>query len=70
MTTDDRAVVPVWTLATEASSLPGVFSGAELTATRLAELRTVLAALAETPTATLELHAVPASTPLRQAPVA
>jgi len=56
MTVDNNAIVPVWTLATEDISLPNLFNEGNLTPTRLAELRTVLAALAASPIATLEVH--------------
>ncbi|MCM0676891.1 hypothetical protein NCC78_19685 [Micromonospora phytophila] len=56
MTADNKAPVPVWTLATEAVSVPTVLGGEGMTPARLAELRTVLAALADSPIATLEAH--------------
>lgn len=59
MTTDSKALVPVWTLATEAVSVSDVLGTEGLTSARLAELRTVLAALADSPIATLEMHAMP-----------
>ncbi|MEU5529654.1 hypothetical protein ABZ744_22220 [Micromonospora chersina] len=58
MTTDNKAPVPVWTLATEAVSVPDVLSDEGMTPVRLAELRTVLATLADSPIATLEAHPV------------
>ncbi|MFG3301878.1 hypothetical protein [Micromonospora chersina] len=58
MTTDNKAPVPVWTLATEAVSVPDVLGGEGMTPARLAELRTVLATLADSPIATLEAHPV------------
>ncbi|MGV9804832.1 hypothetical protein [Micromonospora chersina] len=58
MTTDNTAPVPVWTLATEAVSVPDVLSDEGMTPVRLAELRTVLATLADSPIATLEAHPV------------
>ncbi|MFF3865439.1 hypothetical protein [Micromonospora sp. NPDC001898] len=58
MTTDNKASVPVWTLATEAVDVPDVLGGEGMTPARLAELRTVLATLAESPIATLEAHPV------------
>ncbi|MCI4065737.1 hypothetical protein MRQ36_25535 [Micromonospora sp. R77] len=58
MTTDDTAPVPVWTLATEAVSVPDLLSDEGMTPARLAELRTVLATLADAPIATLEAHPV------------
>ncbi|WP_167043487.1 hypothetical protein [Salinibacterium sp. ZJ454] len=59
MTTDNKASVPVWTLATEAVSVPNVLGDEGMTPARLAELRTVLAALADSPIATLEAHPMP-----------
>ncbi|MFC0505721.1 hypothetical protein [Micromonospora costi] len=56
MTADNEAPVPVWTLATEAVSVPNVLSDEGVTPARLAELRTVLAALADSPIVTLEAH--------------
>jgi hypothetical protein len=58
-TTDNKALVPVWTLATEAVSVSDVLGTDGLTPARLAELRTVLAALADSPIATLEMHSMP-----------
>lgn len=58
MTTDNTAQVPVWTLATEAVSVPDLLSGEGMTPARLGELRTVMAALADSPIATLEAHPV------------
>lgn len=58
MTADNDAPVPVWTLATEAVSVPDVLNDEGMTPVRLAELRTVLAALADSPIATLEAHPV------------
>lgn len=43
MTTYNDAIVPVWTLATEAVGLPNLFDDGDLTRVRLAELRTILA---------------------------
>ncbi|WP_045730240.1 hypothetical protein [Pseudarthrobacter chlorophenolicus] len=59
MTTNSKALVPVWTLATEAVSVADVLGTEGLTPARLAELRTVLAALADSPIATLEMHPMP-----------
>ena len=56
VTTDNKAPVPVWTLATEAVSVPDVLGDEGMTPARLAELRTVLATLADSPIATLEAH--------------
>ncbi|MDQ0744664.1 hypothetical protein QFZ62_001972 [Clavibacter sp. B3I6] len=61
MTFDNSALVPVWTLATEAVSLPSVLGGGDLTPARLGELRTALATLAASPIATLEVR--PVTTP-------
>ncbi|MCI9889425.1 hypothetical protein JT358_13295 [Micrococcales bacterium 31B] len=55
---DDNPRVPVWTLATEAASIPDRMSEGEMTPERLAELRTALAAFANAPVATLEMHPV------------
>jgi hypothetical protein len=57
---EDRPVVPVWTLTTEEVDVPDVTRGAAMTPQRLAELRTVLATLADTPIATLEAHPITA----------
>jgi hypothetical protein len=59
MTDDSNAIVPVWTLATGDSRTPAVPVGELMTADHLTELRSVLAALAEQPIATLELHPMP-----------
>jgi hypothetical protein len=56
MSGDVEASVPVWALATEAVSLPVALGEEGMTPARLGELRTVLAALAESPIATLEAH--------------
>ncbi|MEU8211590.1 hypothetical protein AB0B85_20615 [Micromonospora sp. NPDC049044] len=58
MTTVDTTQVPVWTLATEAVSVPDVLGADGMTPARLAELRTVLATLAGAPIATLEAHPI------------
>lgn len=55
----DPKVVPVWTLITGDTTVPDVFDGEALTADRLAELRSVLAAMADVPIAMLEAHPVP-----------
>ncbi|GAA1562961.1 hypothetical protein GCM10009827_100700 [Dactylosporangium maewongense] len=57
MTTDDNDL-PVWALATEVVSVPDVLGGAGMTPARLAELRTALATLADSPIATLEAHPI------------
>src|SRR5689334_14697368 len=54
-----KATVPVWTLATGDVRVPVVTGGKPMTAERLAELRGVLAALADQPIATLEAHPLP-----------
>lgn len=61
MTIDNSAPVPVWALATEAVSVPNVLGGECMTPSRLAELRTVLATLADSPIATLEAHPISAT---------
>ncbi len=63
VTADDKALVPVWTLATEEVNVPNVTGGDAMTPERLAELRTVLATLADSPIATLEAHPVTAKRP-------
>lgn len=52
-------VVQVWTLATEHVTVPPMPGGQAMTPERLAELRVVLAAMADTPIATLEAHPLP-----------
>lgn len=59
MTTDNKALVPVWTLATEAVSVPNLLGDGSVTPARLAELRTALATLADSPIAMLEAHPMP-----------
>lgn len=59
MTIDTKALVPVWTLATEAVNVTDVLGDEVMTPGRLAELRTVLAMLADSPIATLEAHPIP-----------
>ncbi|MFH9982573.1 hypothetical protein ACH4ND_25695 [Streptomyces sp. NPDC017179] len=54
-----KATVPVWTLATGDVQVPAVAGDGPMTAERLAELRGVLAALADRPIATLEVHPLP-----------
>ncbi|CAM5646825.1 hypothetical protein SAVIM338S_06416 [Streptomyces avidinii] len=60
--TDDHktTTVPVWTLATAEVHVPGLAAGDSMTAERLAELRGVLAVLADEPIVTLEVHPLPA----------
>lgn len=60
MTDDREAIVPVWTLATGDVRVPALAGDGPMTAERLAELRGVLAALADEPIATLEVHPLPA----------
>ncbi|MFI6036092.1 hypothetical protein ACIBBD_18370 [Streptomyces sp. NPDC051315] len=59
MTDDRKATVPVWTLATGDVRVPALAGDEPMTAGRLAELRSVLAALADEPIATLEAHPLP-----------
>ncbi|MFI1352461.1 hypothetical protein ACH4TV_02540 [Streptomyces sp. NPDC020898] len=59
MTDDRKAIVPVWTLATGDVQVPALAGDEPMTAERLAELRSVLAALADQPIATLEVHPLP-----------
>ncbi|WP_416978777.1 hypothetical protein [Streptomyces sp. T028] len=59
MTDDRNTTVPVWTLATADVRVPGLAAGESMTAERLAELRGVLAALADEPIVTLEVHPLP-----------
>ncbi|MFD4953011.1 hypothetical protein [Streptomyces sp. NPDC058451] len=54
-----KATVPVWTLATGDVRVPALAGDGPMTAERLAELRSVLAALADEPIATLEVHPLP-----------
>ncbi|MEU3097007.1 hypothetical protein ABZ690_20020 [Streptomyces sp. NPDC006967] len=59
MTDDRKGTVPVWTLATGDVRVPALTGDGPMTAERLAELRTVLAGLADEPIATLEAHPLP-----------
>lgn len=59
MTDDSKSIVPVWTLATGDVRVPVTVDG-PMTAERLTELRGALAALADQPIATLEMHPLPA----------
>ncbi|MDX2849246.1 hypothetical protein PV342_12405 [Streptomyces sp. PA03-3a] len=59
MTDDREAIVPVWTLATGDVRVPALAADGPMTGERLAELRGVLAALADKPIATLEVHPLP-----------
>ncbi|MFJ7125670.1 hypothetical protein [Streptomyces sp. NPDC098101] len=54
-----KTTVPVWTLATSDVRVPAVTGDGPMTAERLAELRNVLAVLADEPIATLEMHPLP-----------
>ncbi|MGG7102171.1 hypothetical protein [Rhodococcus sp. 24CO] len=58
---DNDNVISVWTLATKPANAPVIADEGAMTPARLAELRTVLATLAETPIATLEAHPLPKS---------
>lgn len=58
MTTETKCLVPVWALATEAVSTSNVLDHGGMTPQRLAELRTALAALSESPIVTLEAHPI------------
>lgn len=59
MADDREAIIPVWTLATGDVRVPAWAGDEPMTAERLAELRTVLAGLANEPIATLEAHPLP-----------
>src|SRR5688500_17153075 len=59
MTDDSKAIVPVWTLATGDVRVPAVSVDEAMSAERLSELRSVLAALADQPIATLEVYPLP-----------
>lgn len=59
MPNDAVIEVPVWTLATHDVDVPLVGDFSAMTPARLDELRTVLAALADVPIATLEAHPSP-----------
>ncbi|MFG2627359.1 hypothetical protein [Streptomyces sp. NPDC048473] len=54
-----KAIVPVWTLATGDVQVPALAGDGPMTVERLAELRGVLAGLADAPIATLEMHPLP-----------
>ncbi|TXS44645.1 hypothetical protein [Streptomyces sp. t39] len=66
MTGERRTTVPVWTLATADVRVPGLTTGESMTAERLAELRGVLAVMADQPIATLEVHPLPATVDRRR----
>ncbi|OQR60368.1 hypothetical protein B6E66_30425 [Streptomyces maremycinicus] len=59
MADERKTTVPVWTLATADVRAPGLAAGESMTAERLAELRGVLAVLADEPIVTLEVHPMP-----------
>ncbi|MEV3873008.1 hypothetical protein [Streptomyces sp. NPDC049906] len=59
MSDERKTTVPVWTLATSDVRVPGLTAGESMTGERLAELRGVLAALADEPIVTLEVHPLP-----------
>jgi len=59
MADDSKAIVPVWTLATRDGRVPALAADGPMTAERLTELRGALAALANQPIATLEVHPLP-----------
>lgn len=59
MTDDRKGTIPVWMLATGDVRVPALTGEGPMTAERLAELRGVLAGLAEEPIATLEAHPLP-----------
>ncbi|MEH0416877.1 hypothetical protein [Streptomyces sp. B21-083] len=54
-----KTIVPVWTLATRDVLVPAFGGDEPMTAERLAELRGVLACLANAPITTLEVHPLP-----------
>ncbi len=57
---NSEASVPVWTLTTgDEAAMPGVLDAMAMTFDGVAELRTVLAAMAGAPIATLEAHPLP-----------
>jgi len=56
---DANTVVPVWTLATSDVNIPAIAGTERMTPQRLNDLRTALAALAETPIVALEAHPMP-----------
>lgn len=57
---DDENVVPVYALATDNVSVPDVGFRGTLTPERLSELRSALAAMADSPITTVEVHPAPA----------
>lgn len=56
---ENQAPVPFLTLATRETSVPAIVNDSTLSPERFAELRTVLAAMADAPIATLEVHPLP-----------
>ena len=59
MTAEGKTLVPVYALATKSVSVPDVGFTGTMTPERLSELRTVLAAMADSPITTLEVHPAP-----------
>ena len=59
MSDDNSVPAPVWMLAAENERVPSITDNGPMTPERLGELRTVLAALASSPIATLEVHPLP-----------
>jgi hypothetical protein len=59
MAGDGEAVVPVWILSTSSATKIPEFMDDALTPARLTELRSALAAFAESPVVTLEMHPLP-----------
>ena len=70
MTSNGEEVVPVWTLTTGDMTIPEVVFDKPITPQRLNDLRAALAALAEQPIATLEVHPVPTSLDRTTSPLA
>jgi len=66
MTDHSKTIVPVWTLATGDVRVPALAVEERMTPGRLAELRSVLAALADQPIATLEVYPLPDKVDLRR----
>lgn len=59
MADQDQTGIPVWMLATQDVAVPPITDGGAMTPERLGELRTVLAAFADSPVATLEAYPLP-----------
>lgn len=55
----NKAPIPFLTLTTREASVPALVNDSTLSPERLSELRTVLAAMADAPIATLEVHPLP-----------